>query len=85
MWPNPLPVTMAITANSRPQHSLPKPRPRPMRMRAAQRMGWQEADPRSLFLTLISIAHLVGCSNEASMIVDGQRMTAVIDSGAQVS
>ena len=67
-----------------PQHSLPDPGTRPMSMRAAQRMGQQEAAPVP-FLNPDPISHLVGCSNEAPVIMDGQRMTALIDSGAQDS
>ena len=52
-------------------------------MRAAQRMGQQEAAPFP-FLNPDPIAHLVGHSNEAPVIVDGQRVTALIDLGAQV-
>ena len=53
-------------------------------MRAAQGMGWQEG-ARVPFLNPDPIAHLVGCSNEAPVIMNGQRMTALIDSSAQVS
>ena len=63
-----------------PQHSLPDPRQRLMSMRAAQRAGQQEAAPVP-FLNPDPIACLVGHSNEAPVIVDGQRMTALIDSG----
>ena len=52
-------------------------------MRAAQRMGQQEATPAP-FLNPDPIACLVGHSNEAPLIMDGQRVTALIDSGAQV-
>ena len=41
--------------------------------------------PLSLSLILTPIAHLVGCSNKAPVIEDGQEMTALIDLGAQVS
>ena len=47
-------------------------------------MGLQEAAPVP-FLNPDPIAHLVVCSNEAPVIVDGQRVTVLIDSGAQVS
>ena len=67
-----------------PQHSHLKPRPRLASMRAAQRMGQQEAAPVP-FLKPDPVAHLVGCPNEAPVIVDGQRMTTFIDSDAQVS
>ena len=47
-------------------------------------MGQQEAAPVP-FLKPDPTAHLVGCSNEAPVIMNGQRMTALIDSGAQIS
>ena len=37
------------------------------------------------FLNSNPIAHLVGHSNKAPVIVDGQGMTTLIDSGAQIS
>ena len=37
------------------------------------------------FLNLDLIAHLVGWSSEAPVIVDGQKVTALIELGAQVS
>ena len=52
-------------------------------MRAAQRMGQQDAAPFP-FLNTDPIAHLVGHSNEAPVIMDGQRVTMLIDTGAQV-
>ena len=53
-------------------------------MKAAQRTGWPEVAPVP-FLNPYPIAYVVGPSNGAPVIVDGQRMTALIDSGAQVS
>ena len=50
-------------------------------MRAAQRMGQQEAASVP-FLNPDPIAHLVGHSNEAPVIMDGQRATALINMGA---
>ena len=52
-------------------------------MKAARRKGWQQATPIP-FLNPDPIAHLVGHSNEAPMIIDMQEVTASIDSGAQV-
>ena len=78
------PLATAAAANSRPQHSLPDPRTNPTCMRAAQKKGQQEAAPDP-FLNPDPITHLVGCSNEAPVIMDGQRVTTLIDSGAQVS
>ena len=81
MWPNPSPVQQPTAG---PKHSLPIPGPRPMSMRACQRMGQQEAAPFP-FLNPDPIVYLVGCSNEVPLITDGQRMTALIDYGDQVS
>ena len=53
-------------------------------MKVAQRRGWPEVN-HVPFLNPDPIVHLVGCSNEAPVIVDGQEMTALIDSGAHVS
>ena len=53
-------------------------------MKAARRKGWQQVAPIP-FLNPDPIAHLVGHSNEAPVIIDGQEVTALIDSGAQVS
>ena len=66
------------------QHSLPDPNPKPTHMKAAKRKGWQQVTPIP-FLNPDPIAHLIGCSNEAPVIIDGQEVTALIDVGAQVS
>ena len=85
MWPNPPTVCQLQHPTVGPQHSFPDPTPRPMSMTAVQRIGiWQEAAPVP-FLNPDPISCLVGCSNEAPVIMDGQRMTALIDLGAQVS
>ena len=52
-------------------------------MKAARRKGQQHVTP-VLFLNPDPIAHLVGCSNEAPVIINGQEVTALIDLGAQV-
>ena len=65
------------------QHSLPDPTPKPTHMKAAKRKGWQQVAPIP-FLNLDPIAHLIGCSNEAPIIIDRQEVTALIDLGAQV-
>ena len=54
-----------------PLHSLPDPGPKLTCMRATQRTGQRESGP-VLSLNPDPIAHLVGCSNEAPVIVDGQ-------------
>ena len=52
-------------------------------MRAAQRIGQWEAPPVP-FLNPDPVAYLVGCSNETPVITDGQKVTTLIDLGAQV-
>ena len=81
---SPPPATVA-PANSRPLPFLPQPRQRPASMKAAWWTGLWEVAPVVPFLNPDQTAHLVGWSNEAPVIVDGQKVTALIDSGAQVS
>ena len=82
MWPNPCQHQLQQPTVG-PQHSLPDPRPKPISMKAVQKTRqWKAA--LVPFLNPHLIAHLVGCSNQALVIVDGQRTTALIDSGAQV-
>ena len=53
-------------------------------MKAAKRKGWQQVT-QIPFLNPNPIACLIGHSNEAPMIRDGQGVTALIDLGAQDS
>ena len=53
-------------------------------MEVAQKKGQPEAITVPFF-NPDPIAHLVGCSNEAPVIVDVQETTALIDLGSQVS
>ena len=50
----------------------------------AQKKGWPEVAPVP-FLNPDPITHLVGHTYKTPVIVDGQEMTALIDSGVQVS
>ena len=59
-------------------HSLPDPNPKLTHMKAAKRKGWQQVAPIP-FLNPDPIAHLIGCSNEAPVIIDGQDITTLID------
>ena len=52
-------------------------------MKVAERMGWPEVALVPL-LNPDPVAHFVGDSNEAPVIVDRQGMNTLIDSGAQV-
>ena len=53
-------------------------------MKAARRKGWQQAIPVP-FLNPKPIASLVGHSYEISVIIGRQEVSALIDSGTQVS
>ena len=54
-------------------------------MKAAQWTDPQEATPVFPFLNPDPVACLVGWSSEAPVIIDGQKVTMLINSGAQVS
>ena len=75
--------TPYITQSINSQHSLPDPNPKLTHMKAARRKEWQQVTPIP-FLNPDPIACLVGHSNEAPVVIDGQEVTALIDSGAQV-
>ena len=78
MWSNsPQPKSINL------QHSFPDPNPKLTHMKAGRRKGWQQVTLIS-FLNPDPIAHLVGCSNEALVIIDGQDVTVLIDLGARV-
>ena len=66
-------------------HSHPNPGQRPVSMKAAKWTVWRETAPVIPFQNPDPVACLVGWSNETPVIVDGQRVTALINSGAQVS
>ena len=83
MWPNPHQHKLQQpTVGS--QHSLPDPKPKLTIIKVAQKKGQPEVTPVS-FLNPDPITQLVGCSNEAPVIIDGQETTVLIDLGAQVS
>ena len=77
MWSNPY-KSQSINL----QHSLPDPDPKLTHMKVARRKRWQQVTPIP-FLNSDPIGHLVGHSNEAPVIIDGQEVTALIDLGAQ--
>ena len=66
------------------QHYLPDPKPKLTLLKAVQKKGWPEVSPVP-FIYPDPIARLVGCSNEAPVIIDGQETMALIDSVGQVS
>ena len=68
-----------------PTHSHPNSRQRPAGMKAARRTGPIETALAIPFLSPDPVPCLVGQSNEAPVLVDGKKVTALIDLGAQVS
>ena len=72
------------TAVNKPCNFPPYPNPKLTHMKAARRKRWQQVAPIP-FLNSDPTAHLVGHSNEAPMIIDGQEVTALIDLDAQMS
>ena len=68
-----------------PSHSHSNPSPRLADMKMAQQTSMWEVTPAVPFLSPDPSAHLVGWTNELPVIVDGQKVTILIDSGAQVS
>ena len=60
------------------QHSLPDPDPKLTHRKAARRKGWQQVASVP-FLNPDPIACLVGHSNKASVVIDRQEVTALID------
>ena len=68
-----------------PYHSHPDPGPRPANMKAARQIDKWEVTPVIPFLNPELITHLMGQSNEAPVIIDGQEVIMLIDLGALVS
>ena len=79
MWSTP-----HITQSINLQHSLPDHDPKLTHMKAVKRKGQQQVTPIP-FLNPDPIACLIVHSNKAPVIIDGQEVTVLIDSGAQVS
>ena len=57
---------------------------KPTILKVAQKKRWLEVTPVP-FLNPDPVTHLVGCSNKAPVIVDGQETTTLIDLGTKVS
>ena len=78
MWSTPL---KSCTLSSK--HSLCNPEPKPTQDKAVKQRGWKEITP-ILFLNPNLVVQLVGCDNEAPVVVDGHEVAALVDLGAQV-
>ena len=68
----------------KPKHSLCNPEPQPTQKEAGKQRGQKNIDPIP-FLNPNPVVQLVGCANEAPVAVDGCKVTALVDLGAQVS
>ena len=79
MWSNPLQQS-AVSS----KHSLCDPEPKPTQEKAVNQKGWKGIAPIP-FLNPDLVARLVGCANEAPVVIDGREVTALVDLGAQVS
>ena len=79
MWSNPHQHQPTVNL----QHSLLDPKPRPSILKASQKGRWPEVTPVP-FLNPDPIVHIVGHSNEAPVLIDGQETMALIVSSAQV-
>ena len=66
------------------KHSLCDPERKPTQDKAVNKKGWKGITP-ILFLNPNLVARLVGCANEAPVVMDGCEVAALVDSGAQVS
>ena len=66
------------------KHSLCDPKPKPTQEKAVKQKGWKGITPIPFF-NPDPVANLVGCANEVSVVIDGREVTALVDSGAQVS
>ena len=71
----------SCTVNSK--HSLCNPEPKPTQDKAVKQRGWKGIAP-ILFLNPDPVVQLVGCANEAPVVMDGHEAAALVDSGAQV-
>ena len=79
MWSNPL---QQHTVSS--QHSLSGPKPKLTQVKAVNKREWKGIAP-ILFLNPDPVVHLVGCTNEMPVVIDGCEVAALIDLGVQVS
>ena len=65
------------------KHSLCDPKPKPTQEKAVKQKGQKGIAPIP-FLNPDPVARLVGCANEAPVVVDSWEVTALVDLGAQV-
>ena len=79
MWSNPLQLPAVKS-----KHSLCNPEPKLTQDKVDKQKGQKEIAP-ILFLNPDPVVQLVGCANEAPVVVDGCEVTALVDLGAQVS
>ena len=66
------------------KHSVCNPELKPTQNKAVKPKEWNGVAPIP-FLNPDLVVQLVGCTNEAPVVMDGREMAALVDSGAQVS
>ena len=66
------------------KHSIYDPKPKLTKDKAVNQKGWKGLSPIP-FLNPDPVVQLVGHANEASVVVDGREVAALVDLGAQVS
>ena len=65
------------------KHSLCNPEPKLTQDKAVKQRGWKGIAPIP-FLNADLVAQLVGCTNEAPVVMDGRKVATLVDLGAQV-
>ena len=66
------------------KHSLYNPEPKLTQDKVVKQTGWKGITPIP-FLNPDLVVQLVGCANEAPVVMDGCKVAALVDSEAQVS
>ena len=78
MWSNPL---QQHTVSS--HHSLSGSKPKPTQVKAVIKKEWKRIAPIP-FLNPDLVVQLLGCATKVPVVIDGCKVTALIDLGAQV-
>ena len=66
------------------KHSLCNPEPKPTQAKVGRQREQKDITPIP-FLNPDPVVRLVGCTNKVPVVMDGQEVSALVDSGVQVS